>query len=174
VRKVKLFIASSLDGYIARKDGSIDWLYTDGDYGFAQFYDSVDTILMGRRTYEKTLELAGEYPHKDKKGYVFTHTASGRKREKNQNVHFIVDVIEFAKDLVQSRGNDIWLVGGADIISIFLNAGLLDEIILSIHPIILGNGIALFKNLQGQTNLRLIKSIPYESGLLQLYYQYKS
>jgi len=65
-------------------------------------------------------------------------------------------------------------VGGADIISIFLNAGLLDEIILSIHPIILGNGIALFKNSQGQTNLRLIKSIPYESGLLQLYYQYKS
>jgi len=174
VRKVKLFIASSLDGYIARKDGSIDWLYTDGNYGFAQFYDSVDTILMGRRTYEKTLELAGEYPHKDKKSYVFTHTASGRKREKNQNVHFIVDVIEFAKDLVQSPGNDIWLVGGADIISIFLNAGLLDEIILSIHPIILGNGIALFKNLQGQTNLRLIKSTPYESGLLQLYYQYKS
>jgi dihydrofolate reductase len=147
VRKVKLFIASSLDGYIARKDGSIDWLYTDGDYGFAQFYDSVDTILMGRRTYEKTLELAGEYPHKDKKSYVFTQTAPGRKREKNQNVHFIVDVIEFAKDLVQSPGNDIWLVGVADIISIFLNAGLLDEIILSIHPIILGKGIALFKNL---------------------------
>ena len=51
----KLFIASSLDGYIARKDGSIDWLYTDGDYGFARFYDSADTIVMGRRTYEKAL-----------------------------------------------------------------------------------------------------------------------
>lgn len=90
MRKVKLFIASSLDGYKARKDGSIDWLYTDGDYGFAQFYDSIDTILMGRRTYEKALELAGGYPYKPKKGYVFTQTASRRKREKDQNVHYIV------------------------------------------------------------------------------------
>lgn len=66
-------------------------------------------------------------------------------------------------------------MGGAAIISIFLNARLLDEIILSIHPIIiLGNGIALFKNLQGQTNLKLIKSTTYESGLMQLYYKYKS
>ena len=68
MRKVKLFIASSLDGYIARKDGSIDWLYTDDDYGFAQFYDSVDTILMGRRTYDKALELAsGGYRIRTKK-----------------------------------------------------------------------------------------------------------
>jgi len=175
VRKVRLFIASSLDGYIARKDGSIDWLYSDDDYGFAQFYDLVDTILMGRRTYDKASELApGGYPHKDKKSYVFTQTASGRKREKDQNVHFIANVIEFAKELIRSPGKDIWLVGGADIISIFLNAGLLDEIILSIHPIILGNGIPLFKNLQGQTNLKLIKSIPYENGLMQLYYKYIS
>jgi dihydrofolate reductase len=175
VRKVKLFIASSLDGYIARKDGSIDWLYSDDDYGFAQFYDLVDTILMGRRTYDKASELApGGYHHKDKKSYVFTQTASGRKREKDQNVHFIANVIEFAKELIRSPGKDIWLVGGADIISIFLNAELLDEIILSIHPIILGNGIPLFKNLQGQTNLKLIKSIPYENGLMQLYYKYIS
>lgn len=129
MRKVKLFIASSLDGYIARKDGSIDWLYTDDDYGFAQFYDLVDTILMGRRTYDKALELAvGGHPHKDKKSYVFTQTASGRKKEKDQHVHFIANVIEFAKELIHSPGKDIWLVGGADIISIFLNAGLLDEI----------------------------------------------
>jgi dihydrofolate reductase len=82
VRKVKLFIASSLDGYIARKDGSIDWLCTDGDYGFAQFYASIDTILMGRRTYEKALDLAGGYPHKDKKSFVFTQTASKKEKRK--------------------------------------------------------------------------------------------
>jgi len=175
VRKVKLFIASSLDGYIARKDGSIDWLYTDGDYGFAQFYDSVDTILMGRRTYEKTLELAGEYPHKDKKNYVFSQKKSAGKRkekEKDHNVEIIADIIDFVKiQLLQSQGKYIWLIGGADIISIFLNAGMLDEIILSIHPIVLGKGIPLFRNLQRQMNLKLVNSIPYESGLVQLHYE---
>jgi len=68
---------------------------------------------MGRRTYDKALELAaGGYPHKDKKSYVFTQTASGRKREKDQNVHFIANVIEFAKELIHSPGKDIWLVDG--------------------------------------------------------------
>jgi dihydrofolate reductase len=108
------------------------------------------------------------YPHKDKKSYVFTQTASGRKREKDQNVHFIANVIEFAKELIHSPGKDIWILCGADIISIFLNAGLLDEIILSIHPIMLGNGIPLFKNLQGQMNLKLIKSFPYKNELKQV------
>ena len=61
MRKIKLFITSSLDGYIATEDGSIDWLYTDSDYGYTQFYNSVDTILMGRKTYDKIIELAPEY-----------------------------------------------------------------------------------------------------------------
>jgi dihydrofolate reductase len=172
VRKIKLFIASSLDGYIAREDGSIDWLYTDGDYGYTQFYNSVDTIIMGRRTYDKVLDFGVEYPYKDKKNYVFTQKSSGRRREKDQNVQFIADVIEFVKELIQSPGKDIWLVGGADIISIFLNAEMLDEIILSIHPILLGKGIPLFKNLQRQLNLKLVKSIPYENGLMQLHYKH--
>jgi dihydrofolate reductase len=72
MRKVKLFIASSLDGYIAREDGSIDWLYTDGDYGYMQFYNSVNTVLMGRKTYDQTLGFGIEYPYKDKKNYVFS------------------------------------------------------------------------------------------------------
>jgi dihydrofolate reductase len=175
MRKIKLFIASSLDGYIATEDGSIDWLYTDSDYGYTQFYNSVDTILLGRKTYDKLIELAAEYPHKDKKNYVFSQKKSARQRkekEKDHNVEFIADIIDFVKmQLLQSQGKDIWLIGGADIISIFLNAGMLDEIILSIHPIILGRGIPLFRNLQRQMNLKLVKSIPYESGLIQLHYE---
>ena len=175
MRKIKLFIASSLDGYIATEDGSIDQLYTDSDYGYTQFYNSVDTILMGRKTYDKIIELAAEYPHKDKKNYVFSQKQSAGKRkgkEKDHNVEIIADIIDFVKiQLLQSQGKDIWLIGGADIISIFLNAGMLDEIILSIHPIVLGKGIPLFRNLQRQMNLKLVKSIPYESGLVQLHYE---
>ena len=149
MRKIKLFTASSLDGYIATEDGSIDWLYTDSDYGYTQFYNSVDTILMGRKTYDKIIELAAEYPHKDKKNYVFSQKKSAGKRkekEKDHNVEIIADIIDFVKiQLLQSQGKDIWLIGGADIISIFLNAGMLDEI-LSIHPIVLGKEIPLFRN----------------------------
>lgn len=178
MRNVKLFIASSLDGYIAREDGSTDWLYTDNDYGYTQFYDSVDTIMMGRITYDKFLHSGLEYVHKDKKTFVFTKNSSsgkarrrGKKDAEYDNVHFIEDVIEFTKELIQSPGKDIWLVGGADIISIFLNAEMINEIILSMHPIVLGKGVPLFKNLKKQLDLKLVKSIPYQNGLMQLYYE---
>ena len=155
MKKIKLFIASSLDGYIARDNGSIDWLVTDGDYGFSQFYDSIDTIIMGRKTYDKVLE-SGRYPHVDKKSYVLSQNPHVRRS--SQHVEFIyADVIVFIKKhLIQSKGKDIWLVGGSDIISIFLNADLVDEVILSIHPIILAKGIPLFKNIQKQNNKTVI------------------
>ena len=100
--------------------------------------------------------------------------SAGKRKEKKKdhNVEIIADIIDFVKiQLLQLQGKDIWLIGGADIISIFLNAGMLDEIILSIHPIVLGKGIPLFRNLQRQMNLKLVKSIPYESGLVQLHYE---
>jgi dihydrofolate reductase len=80
VRKIKLFIASSLDGYIAREDGATDWLYRDDDYGYTEFYDSVDTVLKGRKTYDKVLDLGSTYPYKDKKNYVFSQKSSGNTR----------------------------------------------------------------------------------------------
>jgi len=168
MKKIKLFIASSLDGYIARIDGSTDWLVTDGDYGFSQFYESIDTIIMGRKTYDKVLE-SGKYPHTDKKSYVLSQNPHVRRS--SQHVEFIyADVIVFIKKhLIRSKGKDIWLVGGSDIISIFLNADL-DEVILSIHPIILAKGIPLFKNIQRQVILKLLKSIPFDNGLIQMHY----
>ena len=93
-------------------------------------------------------------------------------RESSQHVEFIyADVIVFIKKhLIRSKGKDIWLVGGSDIISIFLNADLVDEVILSIHPIILAKGIPLFKNIQRQVILKLLKSIPFDNGLIQMHY----
>ena len=173
MRKVKLYIASSLDNYIASDNGSIEWLFSDADYGYTKFYDSIDTILVGRKTYDQSLTFE-EYPYKGKKVYVFTRSAEVEKKKKTLDVEYIDDDIpNFVRGLVQQPvGNrDIWLLGGGEIVSILLNADLVDEIILSVHPIILRKGIPLFSNINKGVNLRLLESIPFESGLVQLYYR---
>lgn len=169
MRKVKLFIASSLDGYIAREDGSIDWLFTDADYGYKTFYDTIDTILVGRKTFDQSLTF-DEYPYKGKKVYVFTHAATGKKTQYEDVEYMDTNIPDFVKRLAQSVGKDIWLLGGGEIVSILLNAGLVDEIILSIHPIILGKGIPLFNSIEHEVSLRFQKSMPFDSGLTQLCY----
>ena len=129
-----MFIASSLDGFIAREDGSIDWLFTDDDYGYQEFYESVDAVIMGRKTFEKGLELGGGInPTKDKKNYVSSRNQQSLGgMEKDDEVEFIgKDVRKFVEQLVNSSGKDIWLVGGSEIISILLRADLLHDIILS-------------------------------------------
>ena len=163
MRKVRLFIASSLDGYIAREDGSVDWLFSDADYGYSECYGSIDAVVMGRKTYEKSLEFE-EYPFRGKKAYVFSRSA------KKKGVEFVSDVVGFMKKLVRSKGKDIWLVGGSEIVSTFLNEGLIDEIILSVHPVILGRGIPLFKNVWKEVWLKLQKSLSFDSGLVQIHY----
>lgn len=170
MRKVKLFIASSLDCYIAREDGGTDWLYTDADYGYAKFYDSIDTIIVGRKSYDQSLTFK-EYPYKGKKVYVFSRKKE-RKNNNEQDVEYIdTNIQDFVTSLTQSIGKDIWLLGGGEIVSVLLNAGLVDEIILSIHPIILGTGIPLLRNIQKEVNLKLENSLSFESGLTQLSYK---
>jgi dihydrofolate reductase len=166
MRKVKLFIASSLDCYIARSDGRVDWLFTDGDYGYAKFYDSIDTAIMGRKTYETALKFE-EQPYKDKKCYVFTRSPGERYR----NVEFSSDVVGVTRDLVSSEGKkDIWLVGGAEINSILLDAGLVHEIIVAVHPTILGSGIPMFNKVK-QADMKLLDLVRYDNGLLQMRYE---
>jgi dihydrofolate reductase len=165
-RKVSLFIASSLDGFIAREDGGIDWLFTDDDYGYKGFYDSVDTILMGRKTYETAVRLGEGFTGKS--CYVFTK----HKRESQaKNVEFASDPLGLVKKLRQADGEGIFLEGGGETISTFLNNELIDEIVLSIHPVLLGRGVPLFSHLAEQINLRLLKSKAYENGLVQLHFK---
>ena len=95
MRKVILFIGSSLDGYIAREDGTIDWLFTDGDYGYKQFYDSVDTVLVGRKTFNQVLEFS-KSPFEKKKCYVFTKQSS---LENTQNIQFVNNIVETVRYL---------------------------------------------------------------------------
>ena len=166
MRKVILFIASSLDNFIAREDGGIDWLFTDGDYGYKEFYDSIDTVLMGRKTYETAIKLGEHFA--GKVCYVFSRSANNWKTA--ENVHFEANPAKLVRHLRVENGKDIFLEGGGETISTFLNEGLVDEMVLSVHPILLGSGIPLFTNVRIQISLKLLKSVPYPSGLVQLQY----
>ncbi len=167
MRKVVLFIASSLDGYIARPSGDIDWLFTDQDYGYSEFFASVDTVLLGRKTYEQVLTF-GEYPYEGVKSYVFTKNPLFQAEN---NVELVTeDTRKFIDNLRQADGKNIWLVGGSQLTYDFMNHNLVDELILSIHPIVLGEGIPLFANPTTPQSLHLTNCQTYSSGLVQLSY----
>jgi len=165
MRKIKLFIASSLDGYIAREDGNIDWLPQSGNSGYDEFYKTIDTVIMGRKTYEQILTF-GKYPYEGQKSYVITKNTEIKK---DGNIEFVFETEKLVKELLSSSGKDVWLVGGADLISTFLNFDLIDDIILSIIPIVLGKGIPLFKNIQKEIKFELVKTTEYNE-LVELYY----
>jgi dihydrofolate reductase len=165
MRKIVLFISSSLDGYIARINGDIDWLFTDQNYGYTKFLESIDTVLMGRKTYEQILTF-GEYPYQEKKSYVFTKNLDFQT---TTDVEFVADLENFVNHLRLLDGKNIWLVGGAMLIRDFLNKKLVNEVIISVHPIILGEGIPLFAN-PHTTALQFTGCQTYSSGLVQLSY----
>lgn len=168
MRKVILFIATSIDGYIAGKNNEIDWLFTDGDYGFESFYDSIDTTLSGFNTYKVSLTFES-FPYPGKKNFIFSrqHTHSD-----NNPVTFIKDnPNEFVKILKKQHGKNIWLVGGSQINTLLLNDLLIDEVIISIHPIILGSGIPLFAQTKTRADYKLVSSQHFKSGLVQLHYK---
>lgn len=166
MRKIIIYIASSLDGYIARENGDVDWLPESGSSGYDDFYKSIDTVIMGKTTYDQVLTF-GAYPYKSKKSYVFSRN---NDFPKDENTEFVHDVEKSVKDIISNRGADVWLVGGAEIISAFMNLKLVDEIILSVIPVVLGNGIPLFKNITKETKFELIKTTDYEK-FVELHYK---
>lgn len=167
MRRIKLFIASSLDSYIARPDGGIDWLFSDGDYGYQAFYDSIDTVVMGRKTWDLARTF-GEFPYPGKAAYVFS-----RSRDRTHpRAQFVAEPVgAFMRTLRAQPGLDIWLVGGGELVREFLNTGLVDDFIVSIHPIVLGAGLPLFPAPCGETRLRHVQTVPYPSGLVQIHYR---
>ena len=170
MRKIILYIANSLDNFIAREDGDVDWLFTDGEYGMAEFYASVDTVIMGRKTIEKGEEL-GQTHYTGIKNYVFSRT---RKESEIEELEYVSEDIEsFVKDLRSRDGKDIWLVGGGDLIRQFLEKNLVDEIHMFVHPILLGKGLPLFLPFENQIKLELQQTKAFDNGVVQLTYSRK-
>lgn len=155
-RKVVLFIAVSVDGYIARENDSLDWLYkTDfGDgYGFADFIEPVDAILMGRKTYDQIPKKSNEVIYGGRKCYVFSRSVNGAF----SNIEYVNDDIAcFTKKLLEQRGGTIWVVGGGEMLNPLLQTRLVDEIILQIAPTTLGKGISLFQGEGVEQELSLV------------------
>ena len=168
MRKIVLYSACSLDSFIARKDNSIDWLFMDGDYGYEDFHQTIDTTLMGHNTYQVVMEM-GEFPYKGSKNYVFSRNENV---DANEHVTFIHhDVVQFVQNLKTQPGKNIWLVGGGQVNTLLLNYDLIDEMILGVHPTVLGDGIPLFAPTAKERRFELVSSKSYENGLLLITYQ---
>lgn len=176
-RKVSLFIAMSLDGYIAKADGSVAWLETDRpqtevDDSYEKFNAQVDTVLLGRKTYEQVItELSPEvYPYEDVESYIFTSAVEqtvGRR-------HFVKDDVKaLVEKLRVQAGGVIWVVGGSSIVTPLLEANLIDEYIVAVIPRILGSGVPLFQ--PGEREILLTQTAVYaKNGLAYLCYEKKA
>ena len=175
MRKVILYIATSVDNFIARKDGSVDWLEKTPnpdnlDYGYHSFYKSIDTTLMGNATYKEVLTFGIPFPYPDKTNFVFTRTP----KADNSDVSYISeDIPDFVSGLKKQEGDDIWLVGGGEINTILMNHGLIDEIIITRIPTILGEGIPLFAGAPHESELILKELEDFGNGVVQLIYKPK-
>lgn len=143
-KKIILYIAMSLDGYIADETGGVDWLeeYANiEDTDYEEFYKTIDTVIMGRKTYDQVLGF-GEYPYLNVKSYVYSKIRTGA----DENVEFTqMPPVDLVKSLKQQSGKHAWLIGGADLIHDFIEDNLIDEYQITILPVILGKGISLFK-----------------------------
>lgn len=170
-RKLVLYIASSLDGFIAGPGDDLSFLdavQKEGeDYGYAQFIANIDTVIMGRKTFDWVFQQIGSVPHPDKITYIITHTA---RPAIGKTCFWSGDPVALVRQLKTEPGRDIYCDGGATIIHQLLQADLIDELILSIIPILLGDGIRLFENRRDAFPLQLVSTQAYESGLCQLHY----
>lgn len=176
-RQVILFIAASLDGYIAKEDGDISWLDDfpaplDVDNSYKEMFDTVDTVIMGRTTYDQvTQELApNDYPYIDKQTIVLT---SKKERASASTTFIHGNLVDYVRTLKQQAGANIWLVGGNSVIQPLMEADLIDVYQLATLPIILGKGIPLFKPHNQQIKL-VPKSVELINHITYLTYTKKA
>ncbi|MCF8379430.1 MAG: dihydrofolate reductase family protein [Bacteroidales bacterium] len=170
-RKVILYISMSLDGYIAGINDSLEFLSMvdeEGqDYGYHDFVDTTDSVIIGRKTFDKVLTMGFEYPHTDKDVYIISRTS---RPDKGSFKYYTGSLKELILKLKDQRGKDIYCDGGAQIAHQMLKEDLIDELVISVIPIILGQGVSLFQSGLPELKLKLLRSKQYEKGLVQLHY----
>ena len=176
-RKIIVHIATSADGFIARKDGAVDWLdrpRTAGDYGMLKFWKSIDTILLGRKTYDMSVKFVKEGKATPDMFAGVKQYAFSRKPPKKAlyGFEFVNEPIEaFVKRLRKQAGKDIWMMGGAGIIGSFLDAGAIDEFIIHVIPTFIGEGIPLIAPRRRTVPLQLLGTKKFSDGVVRLHYQ---
>jgi dihydrofolate reductase len=169
MRKVILGLAVSLDGFIEGPNGEYDWCFNDQDYGLSDLFKRVDTIFIGRKTYEMTLSMddTGSNDFPKLKEYIFSTTLD---KVKDGAILIKNNVKIEVENIKKEEGKDIWLFGGAGLTTTLLNLGLVDELSLAVHPVLLGQGSPLFNNLKERINLILVNTKTYSTGLVSLTY----
>ena len=173
-RKVILYIATSLDGYIAKPNDDLSFLKMvekEGeDYGYAEFTKTIDTIILGRKTYDWVLREIGasHYDNGDRNVYVITRT---KRPGVGKTIFYTGDLAGLIKQLKAESGKNIYCDGGAEIVTELLKNDLIDEFIISVIPILVGNGTRLFKDGRPEIKLELISTKQFDKGLVQLYYK---
>lgn len=177
MRKVSLFIATSLDGYIAKPNDDLSFLKIvekEGeDYGYTEFTETIDTLIIGRKTYDYVLKELGpsHYDNGKRDVYVITRT---EKPNVGRTTFYTGNLTDLVKQLQSENGKNIYCDGGSEIINELLKNDLVDEFIISIVPVLLGNGTRLFKDGRPEQELQFVSAKAYETGLTQLYYKRKS
>jgi dihydrofolate reductase len=171
-RNIILYIGTSIDGYIANTDGTLEWLEStevEGDSSYNSLLERIDTVVMGKGTYDVIRGFDMNYPYSDYENYVFSKSVSGS----DEYASFInEDVKNFIKNIKQQPGKDIWLIGGGNLAHEFFKENLIDEFQLAIAPIILGKGISLYNGDDITLNYTLSK-VEKLGQLAMLYYAKK-
>lgn len=169
-----VYIATSLDGYIATKDGGIDWLHDipnpdQSDFGFAEFMNSIDALIMGRNTFEKVLTF-GQWPYA-KKVFVLSNTLTQVPEHLTNKVEIVSGPLGGVMETLQNRGLQNFYIDGGRVIQSFLKESLIDELIVTTIPILLGDGIPLFGTMEQQTKLTHVKTTIYNDSLVKSHYK---
>ncbi|WP_083921241.1 dihydrofolate reductase family protein [Cytophaga aurantiaca] len=172
-RKVILYIAMSIDGYIAKPNDDLSFLSIvekEGeDYGYATFIKTVDTVILGRKTYDWIMAHVPEFVHADKETFVITRTT----KSSIDNTHFYTDNLkELIHKLKAAQGKNIFIDGGSEIVNALLKEQLIDEMVLSIIPVVLGSGVRLFNDNNPEQQFSLVSSQAFDKGLVQLHYSF--